>query len=56
MAQWQMTDMLSPTLQFVPWITLNGEHDDQIQNGCQVDLVACVCAVYEGDSEACDIP
>ena len=29
-------DALSPPLQFVPWILINGVHTDEIQNDCEV--------------------
>lgn len=43
-----MTDSLNPPHTYVPWVTLNGVHNDDIQNRAENDLVALVCDAYQG--------
>ncbi|CAB3989274.1 Hypothetical predicted protein [Paramuricea clavata] len=42
------TDALQPPHQYVPWVTLNGVHTQQIQNEAQNDLVKLICDTYLG--------
>ena len=50
--QWQhayavQTEQTKPTQSFVPWVTLNGEHTDEIQDMAQTDLVQLLCDSYK---------
>ncbi len=42
------TESLVPAHTFVPWVTLNGRHDDDIQTRAMDDLVKLVCDTYKG--------
>jgi len=42
------TDQLDPPHHFVPWVTLNGEHTDEIQERAQSDLLGLICDTYKG--------
>lgn len=42
------TNGLQPPHQYVPWITLNGVHTNEIQNKAMEDLVGLVCSTYTG--------
>lgn len=41
------TENLSPAHQYVPWVTLNGLHTEDIQNKAQTDLVKLICDTYQ---------
>ena len=41
------TESLSPSHTFVPWIVVNGQHDDKIQMQAMQDLLALVCDLYQ---------
>ena len=41
------TESLSPSHTFVPWIVVNGQHDDKIQMRAMQDLLALVCDLYQ---------
>ena len=47
---------LSPRLNFVPWININDQHSEEIQDGALADLVRLVCLKYEGEDapDKCD--
>lgn len=48
------TNALNPPHYFVPWITLNGKHTDEIQNEATFDLLGLVCDTYQGTKpDAC---
>jgi interferon gamma-inducible protein 30 len=56
--QWEhdmavMTNNLNPAHTYVPWLVVNGQHTQAIQNECQDDLLECVCRRYTGTSPAC---
>ena len=53
MMSYTNTMSLQPPLASVPWITLQGNHTDAIQNSCETDTLTCVCNVYKGNSPAC---
>lgn len=53
MMQYGNTLALNPMLTGVPWITLNGNHTDSIQDNCEASTLECVCAAYNGKSDAC---
>lgn len=40
---------LSPRLYFVPWININDQHNEEVQDGALADLIRLVCMKYEGD-------
>ena len=41
------TGDLKPEHQYVPWITLNGEHTDDMQKQAEQDLIGLVCKSYK---------
>ncbi|NXH60659.1 GILT reductase, partial [Rhabdornis inornatus] len=50
----QMTDALQPQHQYVPWITVNGKHTDELQAQAEASLLGLVCHLYQGEKpEAC---
>merc|ERR1712087_1072662 len=53
MMAYSMTMALEPALTGVPWITLQGNHSDSIQDDCTADTLKCVCSVTDGTSPAC---
>lgn len=42
------TDALVPRHNYVPWITLNGKHTNDIQEKATFDLLGLVCDTYQG--------
>jgi interferon gamma-inducible protein 30 len=44
----QKTNALYPRHEYVPWITLNGKHTDEIQNEASSNLLKLVCNTYQG--------
>ena len=42
------TRALNPPHQYVPWIVVNGVHNDQIQEAAQSNLMQVVCTTYTG--------
>jgi len=42
------TDKLDPPHSSVPWVTLNGEHTDDIEERAESDLLGLVCDTYKG--------
>lgn len=48
------TDGLKPPHQYVPWVTINGEHTEDLQNKAMSSLFSLVCSMYKGSKpEAC---
>ncbi|KAK6467556.1 gamma-interferon-inducible lysosomal thiol reductase-like [Huso huso] len=45
----QLTDALKPAHQYVPWVTLNGEHTDAMQGKAMSSLFNLVCSTYKGE-------
>jgi interferon gamma-inducible protein 30 len=41
------TENLQPPHQFVPWITLNDQHTDDMQKQAEKDLIGLVCKSYK---------
>ena len=41
------TESLDPPHHYVPWIVVDGEHTDQIQNQAMDNLVGLVCSLYK---------
>ncbi|RUS87390.1 hypothetical protein EGW08_004844 [Elysia chlorotica] len=42
------TDALEPSHQYVPWITVNGVHTEDIQKEAQDNIVKLICDTYKG--------
>eukprot|EP00483_Globobulimina_turgida_P000691 UN00691 len=50
------THQEAPTLNWVPWIILNSQHNQNEQNQCQQNVLDCTCQAYKaegGNSAAC---
>ncbi|KAM9844510.1 gamma-interferon-inducible lysosomal thiol reductase [Aulostomus maculatus] len=48
------TEALDPPHQFVPWVTVNGKHTDELQDKAMSSLFSLVCSMYQGTKpEAC---
>ena len=43
------TESLDPPHNFVPWIVVDGEHDNEIQQAAMDNLLALVCKLYKVD-------
>jgi len=43
-----LTEKLNPPHQYVPWITLNGVHTEEIQRAAQSNLLKLICDSYKG--------
>ena len=41
------TNALNPPHKYVPWVTLNGEHSEDIQKQAESDLVGLICKTYK---------
>ncbi|XP_053503443.1 gamma-interferon-inducible lysosomal thiol reductase [Ictalurus furcatus] len=46
------TAALQPPHQYVPWITVNGEHTDDLQKKAMGSLFQLVCSLYKGQAPA----
>lgn len=46
------TAALKPPHQYVPWITINGEHTDDLQDKAMNSLLSLVCSMYKGTKPA----
>ncbi|XP_029308981.1 gamma-interferon-inducible lysosomal thiol reductase [Cottoperca gobio] len=42
------TQALNPPHKYVPWITINGEHTEDLQNKAMTSLFSLVCSMYKG--------
>ena len=42
------TQALNPPHSYVPWVTLEGVHNDEIQNQAEFNLVGLICGAYKG--------
>uniref|UniRef100_A0A8C9U460 Gamma-interferon-inducible lysosomal thiol reductase n=1 Tax=Serinus canaria TaxID=9135 RepID=A0A8C9U460_SERCA len=50
----QLTEALDPPHQYVPWITINGKHTDELQAQAEASLLGLVCHLYQGEKpEVC---
>ena len=52
----QATDSLSPSHQYVPWITVDGVHDTTKEDAIGDSLLDFVCANYTGPNKSKDCP
>lgn len=41
------TEQTKPAQAFVPWVTLNGNHTEEIQDLAQTNLIALICETYK---------
>lgn len=46
------TNALKPPHEYVPWITINGEHTEELQNKAMSSLFSLVCSLYKGEKSA----
>jgi len=46
------TESLDPPHKYVPWVVVNGEHTDELQEKAQSDLLGLVCSLYQGPQPA----
>jgi len=44
------TENLQPPHEYVPWITLNGEHTEDMEKQAEKDLIGLVCKSYKGSN------
>ena len=42
------TSELNPKHDFVPWVTVNGQHTWEIQDQASSDLIGLICDTYTG--------
>lgn len=42
------TGALDPPHKYVPWVTLNGVHTEEIENKAMTDLMSLICETYKG--------
>lgn len=42
-----LTENLQPPHQYVPWITINGEHTDDMEKEAEKDLIGLICKSYK---------
>ncbi|KAM6948775.1 LOW QUALITY PROTEIN: gamma-interferon-inducible lysosomal thiol reductase [Aplochiton taeniatus] len=48
------TNSLKPSHNYVPWVTINGEHTDALQDKAMSKLFNLVCSLFKGEKpEAC---
>ncbi|XP_034469051.1 LOW QUALITY PROTEIN: gamma-interferon-inducible lysosomal thiol reductase [Hippoglossus hippoglossus] len=47
-----MTKALNPPHKYVPWITINGEHTEDLQDKAMNSLFTLVCSMYKGPKPA----
>ena len=40
------TNSLQPSLTYVPWITINGEHNEELENEAEKNLIQLLCKFY----------
>lgn len=46
------TDALVPRHNYVPWLTMNGVHNDDVQDGLTFNMLKYVCDAYKGTKPA----
>ncbi|KAG9350763.1 hypothetical protein JZ751_024652, partial [Albula glossodonta] len=50
--QAQLTEALNPPHEYVPWVTINGEHTEDLQDKAMSSLFTLVCSLYKVSSES----
>ena len=50
------TDALNPPHQYVPWILIDGKHDEASQQAAQDSLLKFVCSKFTGPEKSKDCP
>ncbi|KPP68353.1 gamma-interferon-inducible lysosomal thiol reductase-like [Scleropages formosus] len=48
----QETNALKPPHQYVPWVTINGKHTEDLQDKAMSSLFNLVCSLYKGEKPA----
>ena len=43
------TASLNPPHTYVPWLTINGQHNEKLQAEAWKDLIGLICRLYKGD-------
>ncbi len=46
------TESLQPPHQYVPWVTVNGIHTEEIERDAEKDLVQLICKTYKVDERS----
>lgn len=41
------TENLQPAHQYVPWVTINGEHTEDMEAEAEKDLIGLICKTYK---------
>ncbi|CAF4594612.1 unnamed protein product, partial [Rotaria magnacalcarata] len=41
------TDSLQPQHQYVPWVTVNGVHTEDMEQQAEKDLIGLICKTYK---------
>ncbi len=41
------TENLKPAHQYVPWVTINGEHTEDMEQQAEKDLIGVICKSYK---------
>ena len=44
-----------PSLNWVPWIVLQGQHTQSEQDSCQANVLNCTCSAYEAEGGISDV-
>ncbi|CAF2048979.1 unnamed protein product [Rotaria magnacalcarata] len=44
------TDSLQPQHQYVPWVTVNGVHTEDMEQQAEKDLIGLICKTYKGSN------
>ncbi len=47
------TQALNPPHKYVPWILINGQHNDDLQNKASNDLFGLACEMLQDKPSAC---
>ena len=42
------TDSLQPQHQYVPWVTVNGQHTETMEREAESNLIRLICKTYKG--------
>ncbi len=46
------TESLQPPHQYVPWVTLNGIHTEDIEKAAEKNLIELICKTYKVDERS----